>query len=153
VIVKIDEFNGMYRFLSNFYPCDVGYKGIVYPSVEHFYVALKVNSIQNIDGVEYTVDEFRNMIVETENPGKVKRIGRKAKIRKDWDSVKLKVMEYGVREKFTKNTKLKEMLLSTGDSELIEGNTWHDNFYGSCFCCGPGLNHLGLLLMKIRSDL
>ena len=37
----INEFQGKYRFLSNFYPCDIVYEGIQYPSTEHAYQAAK----------------------------------------------------------------------------------------------------------------
>ena len=47
-----------------------------------------------------------------------------------------------------------EKLLSTKDRELIEGNFWHDNFWGDCSCkkCQDieGGNRLGKLLMEIR---
>lgn len=52
---------------------------------------------------------------------------------------------------------LKKKLLETGDAELIEGNYWHDNTWGQCYCprCKNkiGENHLGKLLMKIRESL
>jgi len=37
----IDSFKGDFRFLSNFYPVNVDYEGIMYPTVEHAYVAAK----------------------------------------------------------------------------------------------------------------
>ena len=45
---------------------------------------------------------------------------------------------------------------TTGDAELIEGNTWHDNYWGVCSCSkcnGRGKNRLGKLLMKVREEL
>src|SRR5207247_1025063 len=33
----IDSFSGPYRFLSNFWPAEVEFEGIAYPSVEHAY--------------------------------------------------------------------------------------------------------------------
>ena len=79
---------------------------------------------------------------------------QKLKIRKDWDSKKLEFMKWGVTEKF-KDPKLSEMLLSTGDMELTEGNWWHDNFWGVCTCnkCKDGENNLGKILMDIRLNL
>lgn len=44
------------------------------------------------------------------------------------------------------NAKLQE----TGDAELIEGNYWGDRFWG--VCDGVGENHLGKLLMRVRSE-
>jgi predicted NAD-dependent protein-ADP-ribosyltransferase YbiA (DUF1768 family) len=51
---------------------------------------------------------------------------------------------------------LAEKLLATGEEILVEGNTWHDNFWGRCSCrnCrGKGVNHLGQLLMERRAAL
>jgi hypothetical protein len=50
------------------------------------------------------------------------------------------------------------MLLETGDTELVEGNTWRDNFWGAIPETGRrldgvplyGRNQLGLLLMETR---
>ena len=59
-----------------------------------------------------------------------------------------------LEEKF-KNPSLRERLLKTDECELIEGNYWHDNFWGMCTCdhCKDKAkhNHLGKLLMKIRN--
>ena len=151
----INSFTGRWSFLSNFYPCKIVHQGITYPSTEHFYVSQKVNDDQVINGQFYPKADVREMIAHVSTPGQVKRFGRNLKLRKDWDDVKLEVMEWCLREKF-KDEKLKEMLLQTGDEELIEGNYWHDNFFGSCSCekCGnKGENNLGKLLMKIRSEI
>ena len=151
----IDKFEGRYRFLSNFYPCKIEHQGIIYPSVENFYVAMKVNDQQLINGKYYTPGDFREMIARITNPAEVKKIGSKVKLRTGWDDKKLEVMNWAVRQKFKDET-LSEMLLSTGDQELIEGNWWHDNFYGSCSCskCGnKGDNNLGKLLMTVREEL
>ena len=59
-------------------------------------------------------------------------------------------MLWGIREKF-KHTDLKELLLSTGDQELVEGNTWNDTYWG--ICRGEGQNNLGKILMKVRMEL
>lgn len=153
----INKFDGRYRFLSNFYPSEIEYQGIKYPTNEHYYVAMKINDPQFFKGIgNLNVNEAREYISTIETAGQVKRVGRLLSVRKDWDSVKIKVMEYGVRQKFTKHSNLKEMLLSTDSQELVEGNTWHDNFFGSCECdkCGDkGLNHLGKILMMVRDSI
>ena len=146
----IDKFEGRYRFLSNFYPCKIEHKGINYPSVEHYYVAMKVTEMQLIDGKYYTAADFREMLARIKEAGDVKKLGQRIKIRKDWDDKKLEFMNWAVREKF-KNETLSEMLLSTGDQELIEGNWWKDYFWG--VCNGKGENHLGKILMKVREEL
>jgi hypothetical protein len=70
-------------------------------------------------------------------------------------SKKFGFMEWAVKEKFKDET-LKEMLLMTENKKIIEGNYWHDNFWGQCTCekCfGKGKNKLGKILMDIRSEL
>jgi hypothetical protein len=135
----IDDFNGNYRFLSNFYPCTVEYEGITYPSNEHYYVAMKTTDLN-----------LRREVANVSTPGQVKRFGRAMEIRPDWDSVKLQVMEYGLRQKFS-DPSLAQMLKDTGDAQLVEGNTWGDTYWG--ICKGVGHNYLGKLLMKVREDI
>lgn len=146
----IDKFQGRWRFLSNFYPCEIEYQGIKYPSVEHYYVAMKVNDEQLINGKYYTPADFREMISKVELPAVTKKIGQLVKLRRDWDDKKIEFMNWAIREKF-KNKELSEMLLSTGDMELIEGNSWNDTFWG--VCNGKGKNHLGKILMEVRNEL
>jgi len=150
----ITKFDGRYGFLSNFYPCKIEYQGITYNSVETYYVAMKCNNDQMIDGKYYTCADFRELVANMA-PGKAKQLGKVIKIRSEWDSKKLGFMEWAVKEKF-KDEALKEMLLMTESKEIIEGNYWHDNFYGQCTCekcVGRGKNKLGKLLMDIRSEL
>jgi len=151
----IDKFEGRYRFLSNFYPCKIEHQGIKYPSVENFYVAMKVNDQQLINGIYYTPGDFREMIARITNPAEVKKLGSKVKLRTGWDEKKLEVMNWAVRQKFKDET-LSEMLLSTGDQELIEGTWWHDKFWGICICtkcANKGDNNLGKILMTVREEI
>lgn len=135
----INSFKGQYSFLSNFYPVQVEIEGIVYPSVEHAYVAMKTMDI-----------ELRKQISLMETAGKVKRMGRTLNIRSDWDHIKLPVMFGLLRLKFQK-PELKLLLISTGDSHLEEGNWWGDTFWG--VCKGVGENNLGKLLMRVRQEI
>lgn len=135
----INSFKGQYSFLSNFHPVQVEIEGIVYPSVEHAYVAMKTTDI-----------ELRKQISLIETAGKVKRMGRTLNIRNDWDHIKLPVMFGLVRLKFQK-PELKLLLTSTGDSHLEEGNWWGDTFWG--VCKGVGENNLGKILMRVRQEI
>ena len=58
------------------------------------------------------------------------------------------------RSKFTHNADLRERLLATRGALLVEGNTWHDQTWGSCVCPQhaevPGDNALGVILMTLR---
>ncbi len=146
----INSFTGRWRFLSNFYPVTIEHQGIKYPSVEHYYVAMKIKNDQQIDGRYITYIDCREMIAKMPDPSKVKQFGKILKLRKDWDDVKLDVMLWGIREKF-KNEDLRQLLTETGDEELVEGNWWGDKFWG--VSNGEGENHLGKILMKVREEL
>lgn len=146
----IESFSGRYNFLSNFYPAKIEHQGITYPTLEHYYVSMKVKNDQQIDGKFITYIDCRELIAKMPNPARVKQFGKIVKVRRDWDDVKLDVMLWGVREKF-KHTDLKDLLLSTGDEELVEGNTWNDTYWG--ICRGEGQNNLGKILMKVRMEL
>lgn len=135
----IDRFIGEYEFLSNFYPSEVEYKGIKFPTVEHAFQASKCK----------TKEEMQKF-TEYETPGKAKRAGRKVDLRDGWETVKLFVMEELLRQKFS-NPAMARKLLDTGGIVLVEGNHWNDTFWG--VCDGKGENHLGILLMKIRKEL
>lgn len=137
----IDSFTGDYKFLSNFYPCKVKLDDVEYPSVEHAYQAAKT-----LDPDERK--HFHRHPLPT--AGESKKLGRKLKIRPDWESVKLKVMEDLLVQKFADEI-LKKQLQETGDAKLIEGNWWGDTFWGVDVKKG-GKNHLGKLLMKIRDN-
>jgi ribA/ribD-fused uncharacterized protein len=68
--------------------------------------------------------------------------------------MKLAVMEEAVRRKFIANPDLRDMLLATGDEELVEGNTWGDRFWGvDPVGSDNGDNYLGIILMRIREKL
>lgn len=146
----ISGFNGRWFFLSNFYSCIIYHQGLEYKSVESFYVAMKSDSDQIINGKYYTSGDFREMTSKLDNPDLIKKIGQKVKLRKDWDSKKLEYMNWAIREKFKDET-LKELLLLTNDQEIIEENYWGDTFWG--VCKGKGQNHLGKILMKVRDEL
>ena len=142
----ITEFDGKYAFLSNFYHAPFVYDGIIYPTNEHFFQAMK------------TLDqEERKKIAAAASPGKAKRMGRQVQLRKDWEEVKYTVMRVGVERKFDTHPELASKLITTGDAILIEGNSWHDNTWGSCFCskCAAiaGKNWLGEILMERRKEL
>lgn len=135
----INQFKGKYEFLSNFYPCTVRMDGLIYPSVEHAYQAMKTADM----------DERIN-IQRAKSPGEARRRGQKVQIRPNWEHVKVGIMNILVRKKF-ENPELADKLKATGQQRLVEGNHWHDYFWG--VCDGRGLNKLGEILMQVRSEL
>jgi len=137
----IDRFVGEYRFLSNFFPCDVTTDaGLTYASVEHAYQAAKA-----------TTEEERLAIAGASSPKKAKHRGSKLTPSPDWSSRKVEVMRSLLRRKFASGTELAAKLVATGDAELIEGKRLGDEFWGRCN--GVGQNHLGRLLMETRDSL
>ena len=133
----ISSFRDEYFFLSNFYPVEIKLDGIVYPNAESAFQAQKTLNV-----------EERRKFSMLKNPVQAKRLGRKVKLRDDWEEAKLDIMTEIVSQKFLQHPHLIEMLLQTGDEELVEGNKWGDRFWG--VCKGKGENHLGKILMKIR---
>ena len=145
--MKIDCFDGKYAFLSNFYPSPITpfADNITYPTVEHAFQAFKTTNINK-----------RLEIASQPTPGKAKRLGRSVDMRPEWRDIRKDIMYICLKDKFS-DPSLRERLLATGNAELIEGNTWHDNVWGDCHCpkCQniPGENNLGKLLMKIREEI
>lgn len=151
----INKFDGTkHKFLSNFYPCKLTYNGIEYKHSEGAFQAQK------------TLDEQQRAYIATLSASESKKAcgkrdlkGFKIELRPDWqyDKVRNLVMYEVVKAKFTQNKELAEKLLETKDATLIEGNTWHDNYWGNCTCerCKniPGKNQLGITLMQVRDEL
>lgn len=155
-IMTIVEFQGEYRFLSNFWFIPIRFTeeyeqdGLVYPTLEHAYQAAKTTSVNE-----------RRVIVNIAKPGDAKRAGRQLTMRRDWDSIKRQIMLDLLRYKFSDVTPyhldLQNKLIATKDQELIEGNMWHDNYWGHCNCTRcegiEGHNWLGRLLMHVRFEI
>jgi ribA/ribD-fused uncharacterized protein len=76
---------------------------------------------------------------------------RKVSLRSDWEEVKIDIMRAGVRQKFRTHAELTQLLLDTGDEELIEAAPM-DYFWGRGKS-GSGQNWLGKILMEVRSEL
>lgn len=162
---RIGVFKGDWGFLSNFSPVvvklcidhqGVPHAGLTgdavdieeYASVEHAYQAAKfldakIRERFRLPGME--PGQAKNYAKYLENQGKV---------RPDWKQVNLEIMRGLLVQKFTYSI-LRRKLIATFGAELVEGNWWHDNFFGNCLCdeCQSilGQNHLGRLLMEIRS--
>ena len=133
----INEFKGKYYFLSNFYSCPIEYNGINYLNSEAAFQAQKCPS---------RASEFSGL-----TPNRAKLLGRRVKLREDWENNKIFIMESILRIKFS-DDKLKDKLIDTYPAELIEGNTWYDKFWGVDIKTNIGENNLGKILMRIREE-
>lgn len=147
--IIIDNFRNEYDFLSNFYVgAPIKLWGTEFSTSEHAYQWAKT-----------IVPDEQMAILECKTPGQVKRAGRNVTMRPDWESIRYGVMVEILYAKFTQHWGLKQKLLETGNSMLIEGNHWHDNIWGSCTCekCDKFIaahqNLLGRALMEIRERL
>lgn len=127
----IDGFFGEYYFLSNFSD-----EGGVQPTVEHWYQAGKAVRAGDAE-----------KIMAAATPGQAKKLGRRVKLRSDWEEIKIDFMRELLYEKFEEPT-IRAKLMATHPRELIEANDWGDDFWGDC--SGNGKNVLGDLLEEVR---
>ena len=139
---SISSLRGKYRFLNNLYLAEVTYDGLTFPTSEAAFQAAKCQT-----------KEERLPFTEMKNSVLLLQKGRKVTLRPDWEEVKVGIMEEIVREKFSSHPDLAEKLLATGDLPIMEGNVWHDTFWGVDVKTGIGENHLGKILMKVREEL
>jgi len=119
--------------------------GLLFQSVEAAFQAAKC------------ADRSQSILFQYYSAAEAKRMGKRVKLRPDWEQVKVPIMFELINQKFSQDLDLKTALLATGDTLLVEENTWHDNFYGDCVCsrCKTihGENMLGRLLMETRMQL
>lgn len=142
----IDRFDGEHRFLSNFYvgPHPVVYRGH-WPTAEHAYQAAKSYDPHHVQRVRAAL-----------TPGEAKRAGRGAVLVPHWETTRVLVMWQVLVAKFGRDLDLWDRLVATGYARLVEGNHWHDQFWGDCHCdqrpgcAAPGENWLGRLLEVVR---
>lgn len=132
----VPQFEGRYRFLSNFWIHPDGL------TVEHHFQAAKT---LNPDEAAW--------IRSAPSPGKAKYRGRSANLRSDWETIKDRVMADLIARKFAPGTTLASLLLATGHGQLTEGNTWGDQYWGVNLRTGRGLNLLGHILEQHRDML
>jgi ribA/ribD-fused uncharacterized protein len=137
----IDDFHTKgNEFLSNFYTCEIQYGRFVYGSSECAYMSAKRE------------DVLWKEFCSENKPGVVKKKSKSVKIREDWNRIKIRVMFDVLRIKFA-IPELRDMLLDTGDQQIVEGNNWGDKFWGVNKETGEGRNFLGRILMHIRQEI
>ena len=131
-----------YGAFSNFSPHGVEMDRVWWPTVEHYFQAMKFHD-----------DAYRQRIRGAHDPMKAKMLGqtRKVPLRDDWELVKEDVMLAACLKKFQTHAEPRELLLSTGDEELIENAP--GDYYWGCGKAGTGKNRLGHILMQVRLTL
>jgi predicted NAD-dependent protein-ADP-ribosyltransferase YbiA (DUF1768 family) len=177
----IDRYAGPYAWLSNGASSPVQLGRFTCATVEHGFNAAKTLDMAQRAWVIAAPAPF-GAGPDRERWGAKKR-GRHVTLRPGWDEdlpaerlgsgqapvpLKVAVMQFLLRQKFYAIPELGRCLLATGDATLIEGNTWHDNFWGRCTAharredcprfspvvfARHGDNWLGRLQMQIRAEL
>ena len=129
-------------YLSNFSLHSVFLEGFSWRTVEHYYQAQKFsgNKIQQEIRLSATPTLAKSLAKEHHS----ERIP-------DWESKKESVMLAALRAKFLQHPDLGDLLKDTGTHRLVE-LTDNDAYWAET-TDGSGLNRLGVLLMKVRSEL
>lgn len=155
----VNGFRNEFFFLSNFYPSliSVSFKNefFEFPTAEHVFQAMKVKAISSNDDKNSYQDpvELLRQLESSKAPVKAKYWGRKIKINVEyWDSISIKAMRKTLDLKFTQHQHLKDKLIDTNDTKLVEYNSWNDTFWGVNESTGIGENNLGILLMELRES-
>ena len=142
--------------LSNFEKCYIKYKGHLFATTEQAFMWEKA--------IFFNDHESASKILREENPAKAKKLGREVKNFDDskWSKVCYEIMYKINYEKYFQNTRLKNILLNTGDKILVE-----TNFRNTRWAIGlpaeddrvldesqwQGENLLGKILMQVRQEL
>ena len=139
-------------FLSNFYVCNISYRGENYCCLEQGYQATKARICNDLEALK--------IIMENTDQVLIKRTGGRISRNQEWERSKMRVMEELLFCKFRQNQRIYYLLLNTRPLYLIESTL--DNFWGAgCMIgtisleegCWTGLNHLGRILMYVRETL
>ena len=131
-----------YGDFSNFSRHPITLKGKVWPTTEHYFQAQKFAGTEHEEAVRLC-----------DKPSAAAKMGRDRNLplRLDWENVKEKVMCDALTAKIEQHPHIKELLLSTGDSEIVE-HTVNDSYWADGGD-GSGKNRLGVLWMMIREEL
>ncbi|CAF0956666.1 unnamed protein product [Brachionus calyciflorus] len=131
-----------YGCFSNFSLHSFDLNGHHWKTSEHYFQAYK-----------FIGTEYFGQVMRARRPSEAAKLGRQRNfpLRQDWESVKEQIMHQALEAKFTQNQDLKQILLSTGDQELIENSP--TDYYWGCGADGSGKNRLGVILMQLREQL
>ena len=137
------DLNEPFEEFCNWYPAPIELDGRTWPTIEHYFQAQK-----------YVFDQAHfKCISQLTDPAETISYSRthSSAVRPDWHDVKNEVMLKACVAKFQQHPKLKELLLSTGDSMIIE-HTADDSYWGDGGD-GTGRNQLGITMMLARTTI
>ncbi len=132
-------------------------------SVAHTYCCMEQFMMANKAAL-FDDEEIREQILQCSDPKQIKTLGRKVRNFDEtvWDEVKYSIILNGNYLKFTQNPRLRDFLLSTGDSVIVEASPY-DGIWGikmgqtNEYVRNPlewkGQNLLGFALMEVRDEI
>ncbi|NDJ61806.1 MAG: NADAR family protein [Chloroflexi bacterium] len=132
-----------YGVFSNFSRHGIEIDGVYYKTSEHYFQAMKFShSPQDMEDVRRAA-----------TPKEAATLGRDRSrpLRSDWEAVKNDIMRQAVLKKFETHADLRDILLATGEAEIVE-NAPGDRYWG-IGADGTGKNMLGKILMETRAIL
>jgi ribA/ribD-fused uncharacterized protein len=136
--IKFYGLKNSYGYMSNFYSATMFLWGRWWRNVEAPFQAKKADNESEYEEI---------WLAPTAREAKI--LGRKVKMRPDWESIKYDIMMECVLTKFLHNKDLLKQLLLTEDEELIEDSP--SDYVWGCGSDGSGKNYLGKILMEVRS--
>jgi ribA/ribD-fused uncharacterized protein len=95
--------------------------------------------------------ELMESIRLSKQPERCYALGWSKPPRADWDSIRNKIMKTALVFKFSQNKELRNILIETGDKNIIQRCS-KDKYWGDGYP-GKGENMLGKLLMEVREEL
>ncbi|MBD0340120.1 MAG: NADAR family protein, partial [Microcoleus sp. Co-bin12] len=127
---------------SNFSSHGFELDGEYWPTTEHYFQAQKFPATAHCDQIRHA-----------KTPKDAAKMGRDRTrpLRKDWEEVKDDIMRKAVLRKFETHPEIREILLATGDEEIVENSPI--DYYWGCGKDGSGKNMLGQILMEVREIL
>ena len=141
---------------SNWYPSVFVWSGIRFTRGEQYMMYRKAMLFGDW--------EVADQIMNTDDPSKHKQLGRQVKNYEDvaWSSVRFDIMVEGLFEKFSQNPQLKQVLLETRGTKMVEANPY-DRIWGIGLAASDpraqneetwlGQNLLGQVLDTVREKL
>lgn len=140
--IKFYSTRGKYGCFSNFSKHPVNIDGKRYLTSEHYYQAMKF-----LDEPTQELIRKQKSAWDAAQTGRIETLP----LREDWTDVMDDMMLKALFYKFHQNAEAADVLLSTGNAEIIEDSP--TDYYWGCGKDGTGKNMLGKLLMKIRDEL
>lgn len=135
--------NEPYYEFTNFYPAPIKLDGKIWPTTEHYFQAGKFPHNQSLQEAIRATMSPRDAFNFARQHDKEKR--------PDWESVKDDIMRKALSAKFTQHAYLQQLLLATGNAQLVEASAL-DGYWGYG-ANKQGKNMLGKLLMELRNTL